>query len=151
MIYEIIQNSDSLKAVTNAVSESAATVQDSVFNSIVFEPSRIIEQGGITISIIGYAVVFAALVILYFFFANVAKVMNYSVKKKLKDEGKETSSDNSEMGISGEVTAAISMALHLHYAEIHDFENTVLTIKKVQRPYSPWSSKLYGLREYPKK
>jgi hypothetical protein len=35
--------------------------------------------------------------------------------------------------------------------EVHDFEDTVLTIKKVQKPYSPWSSKLYGLRQYPPK
>ena len=55
------------------------------------------------------------------------------------------------VSISGEVTAAISTALMLHFREIHDFESTVITIKKVQKPYSPWSSKIYGLRQYPGK
>lgn len=48
------------------------------------------------------------------------------------------------------VYAAISLALHLYQKEIHDFENTVITIKKAVRPYSPWSSKIYGIRQMPR-
>lgn len=33
----------------------------------------------------------------------------------------------------------------------HDVENTVLTIRKVARTYSPWSSKIYSLRDVPRK
>ena len=49
---------------------------------------------------------------------------------------------------SGEEIAAIAMALHDHL-DAHDTEITVLTIDKVKRAYSPWSSKIYGLREVP--
>ncbi len=49
----------------------------------------------------------------------------------------------------GETAAAISLALSLYMQEIHDYEKTVLTMQKVMRPYSPWSSKIYGLRERP--
>lgn len=42
-------------------------------------------------------------------------------------------------------SAAIAMALYLYYAEVHDEESTVITIKTVERRYSPWSSKIYGL------
>ena len=49
---------------------------------------------------------------------------------------------------SGEEIAAIVMALHQHL-NAHDTESTVLTINKVKRAYSPWSSKIYGLREVP--
>ena len=49
---------------------------------------------------------------------------------------------------SGEEIAAIVMALHEHL-DAHDQENTVLTINKVKRAYSPWSSKIYSLRELP--
>ena len=49
------------------------------------------------------------------------------------------------------VYAAIAMALYLYQNELHDYENTVLTINKVSKNYSPWSSKLYGLREIPRK
>jgi hypothetical protein len=59
--------------------------------------------------------------------------------------------DAEDLSISGEASAAISTALYLHFQEKHDLENTVLTIKRIQRAYSPWSSKLYGIREYPKK
>lgn len=42
------------------------------------------------------------------------------------------------------------MALHEHL-DVHDKESAILTINKVKRAYSPWSSKIYGLREYPHK
>jgi Na+-transporting methylmalonyl-CoA/oxaloacetate decarboxylase gamma subunit len=151
VIQELIQNNDSLNAVTKTAIDTTTVVSDSLFNQITFDPSRIIESGGLLISIVGYTVVFAALVLLYYFFANVARLMNYKVKKQLKAKGESDKLEGKDSTIPGEVAAAISMAVHLHFAEVHDFENTVLTIKKVQRPYSPWSSKLYGLREYPKK
>lgn len=50
---------------------------------------------------------------------------------------------------SGEIFAAISMALYELSDDNHDIENTVLTIRKVQRSYSPWSSKIYSLRQTP--
>ena len=38
------------------------------------------------------------------------------------------------------------MALHLYYDEdVHDIEKAIVTIKKVEKRYSPWSSKIYGL------
>ena len=53
--------------------------------------------------------------------------------------------------VSAETYAAISMAMHLYKIdnEAHDFEDTILTINKVSRTYSPWSSKIYTLRETP--
>ena len=39
---------------------------------------------------------------------------------------------------------AIAMALHLFYDEVHDDESNVITIKRIERRYSPWSSKIYG-------
>lgn len=52
--------------------------------------------------------------------------------------------------LSGEVNAAIAMALYLYSSEIHDQENPVLTMIRVSRTYSPWSSKIYGLRKLPR-
>lgn len=50
----------------------------------------------------------------------------------------------------GEELAALSMALHeMQEEEVHDIEETVLTITRVKRSYSPWSSKIYTLREIP--
>ena len=51
----------------------------------------------------------------------------------------------------GEVYAAIAMAIHEITESEHDEENTILTIKNVDRSYSPWSSKIYTLREIPRR
>ena len=44
-----------------------------------------------------------------------------------------------------EIAAAIAMALHLYFNGVHDEEPTQITIKNVERSYSPWNSKLYGM------
>lgn len=54
------------------------------------------------------------------------------------------------LGVEGEVYAAIGLALHLYLQDAHDYERMVLTMQRVMRPYSPWSSKIYGLRQYPR-
>ncbi len=50
-----------------------------------------------------------------------------------------------------DVYAAIAMTLYelQNDSAQHDWEETVLTIDKVKKDYSPWSSKIYGLRETP--
>jgi hypothetical protein len=50
-----------------------------------------------------------------------------------------------------ETAAVISYALHLYQQEMHDYEQMILTIQKVVRPYSPWSSKIYGIRQIPRR
>lgn len=54
-----------------------------------------------------------------------------------------------ESDINAEVAAAIGLALHLYVKEMREYENAVVTIQKVIKPYSPWSSKIYGLRQQP--
>ena len=41
--------------------------------------------------------------------------------------------------------AAIAMAMHLYFNS-HDEEPHVITIEEVEKRYSPWSSKIYGMR-----
>ncbi|HPI38120.1 MAG TPA: OadG family protein [Ignavibacteriaceae bacterium] len=105
---------------------------------------------GVGMAVIGMGIVFLSLLLLYIVFFNVAKLINLKLKKNLQKEGKSADEIEKEIDISGDVNAAIGMALHLYLSEIHDFENTVLTIKKVSRTYSPWSSKIYGLRQIPR-
>jgi len=47
------------------------------------------------------------------------------------------------------VAAAIALALFHLNQEVHDVENTILTFGKTGRNYSPWSSKIYGIRQLP--
>jgi hypothetical protein len=62
----------------------------------------------------------------------------------VKDVQKEAKS----LGVEGEVYAAIAMALNLYTKEIHDDENLKITIQKSIKPYSPWSSKIYGVSQW---
>jgi hypothetical protein len=48
--------------------------------------------------------------------------------------------------LSGEVNAAIAMAIYSYMSELHDVESGVITIRRVSKNYSPWSSKLYNMK-----
>ena len=74
-----------------------------------------------------------------------------SKRNTMKSKGIENETAKELSQAPGEVYAAISMALHEMQDEVHDVEETVLTITRVKRSYSPWSSKIYTLRETPKK
>ena len=145
MLLDAIQNTNSLKAVSDTVSQA---VSPDGLSSLSINFSNV-DTYAVVLCIMGYMIVFAALVILYIFFTGLAKGLNFKLRKKLSKSGEIIEKD-SEISVSGEVNAAIAMALLLHFQEIHDMESTVLTIEKVQRTYSPWSSKIYGLRQYPR-
>jgi hypothetical protein len=72
--------------------------------------------------------------------------------KERKAEKLKTASSPGEIKdrLSGEVNAAIVMALYLYSNELHDQEDPVITMTKVSRTYSPWSSKIYGIRKSPR-
>ncbi len=140
---------DTLKTVSDTI---RVTVENSKsLENVTFDFSKIGNSDGLFISVIGYVVVFIALMLLYLFFANITKFLMMRQKLRLKKSGAKSDLSKDQLSMSGEINAAIGMALFLHFEEVHDFENTVLTIKKVQKSYSPWSSKIYGLREYPRR
>ncbi len=120
-----------------------------VLNDLIFDFSRI-NEAGITTAIVGYVIVFSALVLLYYVFSFLPKIINIKIRSKLRKEGKECA-EQEDLSVPGEVNAAISMALFLHFNENHDEESNVITIRKISKSYSPWSSKLYGMRNVPRK
>ncbi len=104
---------------------------------------------GVGMTITAMAVVFMGLLLLFLVFKQIGKLA-ISISKRNAKKG--TSGETVVPGeVSGEVFAAIATALYEFSEDAHDMENTVLTIRKVARNYSPWSSKIYGLRELPKK
>ncbi|NJW54819.1 hypothetical protein HC174_01145 [Salinimicrobium sp. CDJ15-81-2] len=98
---------------------------------------------------VGYTVVFLALLLLMFLFKNMPLFLNLVTGKKVKVMIKkikpEDNGNQEEQYLSGEISAAIGMALTLYFKEQHDEESGVITIKRVARTYSPWSSKIYGV------
>ena len=113
------------------------------------------DGGGIGMAITAMSVVFSGLILLYICFRGIGKLA-ISLRRKnameVKDIKCEEEAKEMILGEApGEVIAAISMAMHEMQNDVHDVEDTVLTITRVKRTYSPWSSKIYTLRELPKK
>lgn len=105
---------------------------------------------GIGMTIVSMAVVFIGLIMLYLLFKFAGKTaMNISKSRAIKS-GAEHIADK-DLIDEGAVFAAIATALFEVTEDTHDMESTVLTIHKVARRYSPWSSKIYGLREFTRK
>lgn len=109
---------------------------------------------GLGMAVTAMMVVFSVLLLLYGVFRYVG---HYNVKKSkknaLKAQGLPTTNVKESTVVpgegSGEIYAAIAYALYLYQNEIHDEESAILTIDKVTRNYSPWSSKIYTLRQTP--
>lgn len=105
---------------------------------------------GVGMTITAMSVVFIGLLLLFLVFKQVGKLA-ISISKRNSKKNAGTGHAVAPGEVSGEVFAAIATALYEFTEDAHDMENTVLTIRKVARNYSPWSSKIYGLRETPKK
>ena len=110
---------------------------------------------GVGMSITAMSVVFFGLILLYICFRGIGKLAIMLRRRnamEAKDIKCEEEAKEKKLGEApGEVIAAISMAMHEMQNDVHDVEDTVLTITRVKRTYSPWSSKIYTLRELPKK
>lgn len=110
---------------------------------------------GIGMAISAMSVVFLGLILLYICFKLNGKAAiklrkrNAMIAHNITD--KEEAKEKKLGEAPGEVIAAISMALHEAQGADHDVEETILTISRVKRSYSPWSSKIYTLRETPHK
>ena len=113
------------------------------------------DSNGIGMSISAMSVVFCGLILLYISFKIVGRVsVNLSKRNAMKAKGITDKQEAKEKKLGeapGEIFAAIAMAMYEMQSDVHDVEDTVLTITRVKRSYSPWSSKIYTLRETPQK
>ena len=110
---------------------------------------------GVGMSITAMSVVFSGLILLYICFRLIGQAA-ISFRRRNAMEAKdikcEVEAKEKKLGEApGEVIAAITLAMHELQNDVHDVEDTVLTITRVKKTYSPWSSKIYTLRELPKK
>ena len=113
------------------------------------------DSAGMGMTITAMTVVFIGLILLYISFRIIGKVaVKLRKRNAMKAQNVTDKQEAKERGLGeapGEVIAAISMALHEARGADHDVEETILTISRVKRSYSPWSSKIYTLRETPHK
>ena len=117
------------------------------------KPDRMkeIDPYGWVLALTAMSVVFLALILLYFIFKAIGNA-NIRAGKKRSAAVAGTEVEASKYGeVPGEVYAAISTAMHLYQQddENHDEESFVVTLHHTDRTYSPWSSKIYTLRQTP--
>lgn len=112
-----------------------------------------LDPNGFGLTISAMCIVFSALLLLCICFYIINRVNAARLqRKKMEAHGiavHEVERHERPEGDTGEVIAAISMALNEHL-NAHDLESAILTIHKVRKPYSPWSSHIYNLRRSPR-
>jgi len=101
---------------------------------------------GFTVAIVGFSIVFISLTLLVIVFLRLPKLIKLKFRFKKRETNEDVEKVNDEH-IEGNVTAAIGMAMHLFFSEQHDEESNIVTIKKVKKAYSPWSSKIYEVTQ----
>lgn len=118
-----------------------------------------ISTDDLILALLGYLIVFAVLVMLFLVFQNLPKILGSityvrkeakKMREQLFTEHKPDQSEEDEV-LTGEVCAAIALALHTELYAAHDEEDMRLTIQKISRSYSPWSSKIYGVNNQPQR
>lgn len=102
------------------------------------------------VTLLGFLLVFCLLVVLIFVLKLFGYIMQPRVTVHPESDIHETvvhkqKENDDKITLTANATAAIAMALHLYYNGIHDEEPTKVTIKQVERKYSPWNAKLYGM------
>ena len=104
-----------------------------------------IDSYAILIVAVGLVIVFAALILIYGFFKAVLPFilsLPYLIRKRFYKNGNGLKPAGP---VQADFTAAAALTVYLYFSESHDDESNVITIKRVSKTYSPWSSKIYGL------
>jgi len=97
-------------------------------------------------TILFWAFIILFIVLFIYFLYRTDKII--TKKNQSFEQAVHTSANNEE--VSNEEAAAIALAIHMYKREMHDMESLTITLKKVSRVYSPWSSKIYTLRQNPR-
>lgn len=106
-----------------------------------------IDPSGFLLTFISMSVVFIILLTIYFVYKLFNYISNRKVIINIQDDNKRKESIKV---LSNETVATIAATLYYYQSMKHKIENAKITVKKSSRPYSPWSSKIYGLRKHPK-
>ena len=101
---------------------------------------------------IGFALVFLVLVLLIYVMRFMGWVFTRQKKAaKAAAAGAVVADDDNEAISDQEIAAAIMTALKLYKSNLHDQESEMITIHRIARAYSPWSSKIHGLTQLPER
>jgi glutaconyl-CoA/methylmalonyl-CoA decarboxylase subunit delta len=105
----------------------------------------LIDKDVLVLTITGYCIVLLSLALIAYFFTRFHRIKDHLAHQQLKKKNLHDATEKPKPAMTGEENAAIAAALYIYFSEMHDEEKYVMTIKKVSRNYSPWSSKIYGV------
>lgn len=106
---------------------------------------------GIGLTVVAVSVVFLALLCISLILKGYGKLVTKTQDRKANKSSAVKVADSnmpSASQTSGEIYAAIATAIYLFDEEMHDEENTVITIQKVERAWTPWNAKFYNMNRY---
>ena len=110
------------------------------------------DPNGIVLTITNICVVTIALTLLFFIFKFTGRIhVRVAVRKKMMSLKQNGENEKKKRAVTNDELAVIAIALYKYSKSMHDNEELTLTINKVSKAYSPWSSKIYGLRRIPNK
>lgn len=144
-----------IKGVGDNSYVTPSTNNMTIDKNVKIENFKANDPDGVGMAIIAMSVVFIGLILLYLSFKLVGNTaVRLGNKNAMKATGITNKAEAKEKNLgqqSGEEAAAIAMAMHEYLNDAHDIEDMILTINKVKRTYSPWSSKIYTLRQDPRR
>lgn len=105
---------------------------------------------GYGLAIVAILVVFVALVSITLLMSLFSSIVRKSTEKKsgVAAGSKSPSLGAIASGVDGEVYAAIAAAIYAYNQDLHDEENAIITIQKVDRAWTPWNAKFYNMNRY---
>ena len=150
--YGWLKDHDRVEKLTNLPSTTPGASNNTVEMVPRAEMFRQADPSGIVITITAVMAVGVALTLLYLIFKYMGKYYIRAAARRKEEEAKGAKPvpagiKGSDEVLTGEELAAISMAIYKYSEDLHDLENTVLMINRITKMYSPWSSKIYGLRQ----
>ncbi|MBQ6237595.1 MAG: OadG family protein [Bacteroidales bacterium] len=106
---------------------------------------------GIGLTVVAVSVVFLALLCISLILKGYGKLIIKAQDRKANKaaaKSVEAVATPSASETSGEIYAAIAAAIYMYDEEMHDEENTIITIQKVERAWTPWNAKFYNMNHY---
>ena len=130
-----------------------SVAETSTFHYHVPKQSERIKESdpvGVGLTVVAICVVFIALVCICFIMKGygsaIMKIQDRKKRKVAERNNLATPAPSKE--IAGEVYAAIAAAIYMYDQDMHDEEETVITIQKVDRAWTPWNAKFYNMNKY---
>lgn len=101
---------------------------------------------GAGLAVVAVSVVFFALVCIMFMMGGYGKLIQ-RIQNRKQASGKVSTALAADAP-EGEVYAAIAAAIYAYSQDLHDVEDTVITIQKAERAWTPWNAKFYNMNRY---